>query len=107
MKNKYIRLLPLVSVIIVIVAFLVHKNHVSQRFFKEKANSTVIKRNNWQLRATEFYLRNGLRVDSTGIVPLDIKVGILFLKKQILENLIFTGKIILKDLKFYKVYEKM
>lgn len=75
MKSKYIKFLPIVIVVIAVVVFLVYNNHLNNRFYLEKVNSKVVKRSNWQLRTTEFYLKNGLRIDSTGILPLDIKVG--------------------------------
>ena len=73
--KKYIKFLPIVIVVIAILAFLVYNNKQNKNFYREKVNSTVVARNNWQLRATEFYLKNGLRVDSTYIMPLDLKIG--------------------------------
>ncbi|MGD1319007.1 hypothetical protein [Chryseobacterium sp. 2R14A] len=75
MNKKYIKFLPLVIAVIAISVYLVYANYNYARFSREKVNSKVVGRSNWQLRTTEFYLENGLQVDSTGILPYNIKVG--------------------------------
>ncbi|TPD69787.1 hypothetical protein [Flavobacterium microcysteis] len=40
-----------------------------------KFNSLIVERNNWQLRTTEFYMQNGLRIDSNAIYDFKLKLG--------------------------------
>lgn len=46
-----------------------------KKFYIEKVNSKIIKRNNWQVRTTEFYLENNLMIDSNRIYNFDLKIG--------------------------------
>jgi hypothetical protein len=92
MNNK-LRFLPLIAVFLILIIYLLYQNNLNQTFFYKSVNSTIIKRNNWQLRATEFYLKNGLRIDSTYITPFELKIGDSISKKA------NTGK--------FRVYRKI
>lgn len=61
-------------------------------FFESKVNSLIVKRNNWQVRATEFYLSNGLFLDSTYQNNHDLRIGDSIAKEA--------------NSSFYKVYRK-
>ena len=51
------------------------RNH--NKFYTSKINSLIIKRDNWQRRATEFYLQDGIQIDSSSIPgnELDLKLN--------------------------------
>jgi len=68
-------MLPLIIVAIGFVLFVIYNHRLNVKFTKLEVNSTVVKRDNWQLRTTEFYLQNGLRVDSSSINNFDLKLG--------------------------------
>ena len=70
-----LKVLPLIIVAIGFVLFVICKHRTNVKFTKLEVNSKVVKRDNWQLRTTEFYLQNGLRVDSTYIDNFDLKLG--------------------------------
>jgi len=46
-------------------------------FYSSKTNSLIIERDNWQRRATEFYLQDGIQIDSSSITgnELDLKLN--------------------------------
>lgn len=77
MKKKYniLRLLPMFIGLVAVIIFMVYNNNLNNKFINNSVNTVVVKKSNWQLRATEFYLKNGLRIDSTYIIPLDLKIG--------------------------------
>lgn len=70
-----LKVLPLIIVAIGFVLFLIYNHLLNNDFIRLEVNSTVLKRDNWQLRTTEFYLQDGLRVDSTYINNFDLKLG--------------------------------
>lgn len=70
-----LKVLPLIIVAIGFVLFVICKHRTNVKFTKLEVNSIVVKRDNWQLRATEFYLQNGLRVDSSAMNNFDLKLG--------------------------------
>ena len=70
-----LRMLPVIMVFIGFVIFVIYNHRLNNEFIILKVNSTVVKRDNWQLRTTEFYLQNGLRVDSNAIDNFDLKLG--------------------------------
>ena len=70
-----LKVLPLIIVAIGFVLFVIYNHRLSDKFTKLEVNSTVVKRDNWQLRTTEFYLQNGLRIDSTYMNNFDLKLG--------------------------------
>lgn len=107
MRRNYIKFLPIVIVVIVVVVFLVYNNHPNNRFYIEKVNSKVVKRSNWQLRTTEFYLKNGLMIDSTGILPLNIKVGDSISKEANTQKFNVYRKNRANKFKLHKVYKKL
>jgi hypothetical protein len=76
------RLIPLLILIVMSVMFILYNEGLNQKFVNEKAESIVIKRSNWQLRTTEFYLQNGLRIDSTYKNKFDLKIGDSISKKS-------------------------
>lgn len=69
-------------VLLGIIIFLLYNNNLNKKFFNKKVDDVIIKRNNWQLRTSEFYLENGLRIDSTYVMPLDLKIGDSISKKS-------------------------
>lgn len=72
--RKIIRFYPIAVIFgIFIYFYLVGKNN-NDTFFESKVNSLIVKRNNWQVRATEFYLSNGLFLDSTHRNNLDLRI---------------------------------
>lgn len=80
-----LKVLPLIMVAIVaicFVLFVIYNHRLNDKFTKLEVNSTVVKRDNWQLRTTEFYLQNGLRVDSNAIDNFDLKLGDSISKKD-------------------------
>jgi len=46
-----------------------------QSFFRSKINSKVASQNNWQGRAIEFRLENGLRIDSSALQKFPLEIG--------------------------------
>lgn len=68
-------LVPLFIVVSGVTVFLVYNIQLNKKFIQVEVNSIIIKRNNWQLRTTEFYLKNGLRIDSTFKDHFDLKIG--------------------------------
>ncbi len=81
-RFNLLRLLPMLIILVGIIIFLIYNDHLNNKFVRDSVNSVVVKKSNWQLRATEFYLKNGLRVDSSYIIPLDIKIGDSLSKKN-------------------------
>ncbi|UPZ15909.1 hypothetical protein [Flavobacterium humidisoli] len=74
-KINLFRISPLFIVISGVTAFLIYNNQLNKKFIQLEVNSILVKRNNWQLRTTEFYLQNGLRIDSTFKDNFDLKIG--------------------------------
>ncbi|WP_433833418.1 hypothetical protein [Flavobacterium anhuiense] len=68
-------LIPLFIVVSGVTVFIVYNIQLNKKFIQVEVNSIIIKRNNWQLRTTEFYLKNGLRIDSTFKDNFDLKIG--------------------------------
>jgi hypothetical protein len=80
-KVNYLSLIPVfLFIIILLTLHLCGRNNIN-KFIQQSINCKIVKRNNWQLRATEFYLQNGLRIDSSYIQPFDVKVGDSIAKK--------------------------
>ncbi|WP_428231942.1 hypothetical protein [Flavobacterium sp.] len=104
MKKKInpFRILPLFIVICGVAVFLVYNNQLNKKFISLEVNSIIIKRNNWQLRTTEFYLQNGLRIDSTFKDNFDLKVGDSISKKSNARSFIVYRK----ENGKYKFYKK-
>lgn len=73
--STILKVLPVTIVAIGFVLFVIYNHRLNVKFTKVEVNSTVVKRDNWQLRATEFYLQNGLRIDSSAGNNFDLKVG--------------------------------
>lgn len=76
---------------IFIYFYFVGKNN-NDKLYKSKINSLIVKRNNWQVRATEFYLSNGLFLDSTYQNNHDLRIGDSIVKEA--------------NSSFYNVYRK-
>lgn len=76
------KILPLFIVIVGVTIFITYNNRLNRKFIQSEVNSKIIKRNNWQLRTTEFYLKNGLRIDSTFKNKFDLKIGDSISKKS-------------------------
>jgi len=81
-KINVFRILPLFIVISAVTVFLMYNNQLNKKFIGLEVNSIIVKRNNWQLRTTEFYLQNGLRIDSTFKNNFDLKIGDSISKKS-------------------------
>ncbi|QLC67635.1 hypothetical protein LPB248_15375 [Flavobacterium sp. LPB0248] len=81
-KINLYRILPLFIIISAVTVFLIYNNQWNKKFIKLEANSIIVTRNNWQLRTTEFYLQNGLRIDSTFKDNFDLKIGDSISKKS-------------------------
>lgn len=82
MKKKLFRFTPLLIVIVGVIALVFYNNKLNRKFVNLEVESVIIKRNNWQLRTTEFYLENGLRIDSTYLNNFDLKIGDSISKKS-------------------------
>jgi len=63
MKKK-LKYLPIVMFILIFLFFGVHGQMSYNKFYESDLNHLVVERNNWQKRATEFYLENGVQIDS-------------------------------------------
>jgi hypothetical protein len=70
-----LKMLPRIIVAIGFILFVIYNHRLNGKFTKLEVNSIIVKRDNWQLRTTEFYLQNGLRVDSNAIDNFDLKLG--------------------------------
>lgn len=107
MKKKYnlLRLVPMLIVIIGVIMFLVYNENLNRKFIRLEVKSIIVKRNNWQLRTTEFYLENGLRIDSTYINNFDLKIGDSISKESNTEMFKVYRKNPLGKYQFYKKYE--
>jgi len=81
-KLSIYRLLPVLIVAIGFIIFVIYNHRLNDKFTKLEVNSKVVKRDNWQLRTSEFYLLNGLRIDSTYKNKFDLKVGDSITKKE-------------------------
>lgn len=81
-KQKAIRWFILLTLFfgMFIYFYWVGKNN-NDKFYKSKINSIITERNNWQVRATEFYLQNGLFLDSTYQNNYDLRIGDSIAKK--------------------------
>lgn len=64
------------------VMFILYNENLNRKFVNKKVESIIVKRSNWQLRTTEFYLQNGLRIDSTYKNKFDLKIGDSISKKS-------------------------
>lgn len=60
-KINLYRVLPLFIVISTVAVFLIYNNQLNKKFILLEVNSIIVKRSNWQLRTTEFYLQNGIK----------------------------------------------
>lgn len=80
-KIVTVKILPLVIAIVGITVFIIYNNRLDGKFIQSEVNSKIVKRNNWQLRTTEFHLKNGLRIDSTFKNKFDLKIGDSISKK--------------------------
>ena len=75
-KFTYQQFVILVCVIVFVFLFFYFRGRINDnKFFTEKINSKVTSRNSWQGRAMEFYLDNGLRIDSSALNEIDIQIG--------------------------------
>ncbi|MET3027640.1 hypothetical protein ABXT06_13255 [Flavobacterium sp. UW10123] len=74
-KINLYRVLPLVIIISAVTVFVIYNNQLNKKFMLLEVNSIIVKRDNWQLRTTEFYLQDGLRIDSTFKDNFDLKIG--------------------------------
>lgn len=101
-KITVLVILPVFIVVSGVTAFLIYNNQLNKKFILLEVNSIIIKRNNWQLRTTEFYLQNGLRIDSTFIDNFDLKIGDSISKKS--NTTIFM--VYRKENGTYKFYKK-
>lgn len=75
MIKKSLRFIPLLVVTIGVIAFIFYNAKLNGKFINSGFESIIVKRYNWQLRTTEFYLENGLRVDSNYVDNFDLKIG--------------------------------
>jgi len=50
------------------------------QFYKNEINSIIIKSSNWQVRTTEFYLKDGFQIHSS-FNSLDLQIGDSIVKK--------------------------
>lgn len=80
-KTLTSKILPLFIVILGITIFIIYNNLLNRKFIQTEVNSKIIKRNNLQLRTTEFYLKNGLRIDSTYKNKFDLKIRRFYFKR--------------------------
>lgn len=80
--GKINRLIPLLILVVMSVMFILYNENLNRKFVNKKVESIVVKRSNWQLRTTEFYLQNGLRIDSTYKNKFDLKIGDSISKKS-------------------------
>lgn len=81
MIKKAFRFIPLLVVTIGVIAFIFYNAKVNKKFISSGFESVIIKRDNWQLRTTEFYLENGLKVDSNHVNNFDLRIGDSISKK--------------------------
>lgn len=73
-EKKNLRIV-IVIIGISIVSFFYFRGKINRiKFYESKINSLIIKRDNWQLRTTVFYLKNELRIDSSTIETIDLKI---------------------------------
>lgn len=73
---------PVFFVLLLFLFFYLTGHDNQKKFYNEKINSKIIKRSNWQVRTTEFYLENNLRIDSNYIYNFDLKVGDSIIKEK-------------------------
>lgn len=82
MRKKIFRFTPLLIVIVGVIMFVFYNSKLNLKFVNLEVQSIIIKRDNWQLRTTEFYLENGLRIDSNYVNNFDLKIGDSISKKS-------------------------
>lgn len=76
MKAKYIWTVYPVLILLIFFGYKFYKNRQYNRdFFKKPVHSIIERRDNWQLRATSFYLNDGTRIDSSAMEKIDLHVG--------------------------------
>lgn len=73
--KKIIRFYPIAVLLGIFTYFYWSGKRNNDKFYKLKFNSLIVERNNWQLRTTEFYMQNGLRIDSNAICDSKLKLG--------------------------------
>ena len=80
-KKNIWRLYPiLIFVGIILFSYFQGKKYLN-RFYNNSLNNIIIKRNNWQIRATEFYFENGIYIDSTNTNRYNLQLGDSIVKK--------------------------
>jgi hypothetical protein len=84
-RKIFLKIWPILLLVGILSFFNIKGYYNYQRFYDESFNAIVIKRNNWQLRTTEFYLDNGIQIDSSGIpgYEFDLKKGDSIVKTQV------------------------
>lgn len=76
MKFRIIlKLIPLLLVGIILLYFHLRGSRNFRLLYSTQVNSLIIEKNNWQVRTTEFYLDNGLRLYSTYANNYDLMIG--------------------------------
>lgn len=102
--KKLFRLIPFLFVTLALITFLIYNHRLNQKFTNQEVESVIVKRNNWQLRTTEFYLKNGLRIDSTYQDNFDLKIGDSIFKKPNTRKFTVYRKDLFNKYHFYKNY---
>jgi hypothetical protein len=103
MKKRHLNFIPLLTFITILILFFIHNEHLNQKFIIKKINSKVLKRSSWQLRTTEFYLENGLRIDSTRLNNLNLKIGDSISKASNTKKFQIYRKNDLEKYEFYQI----
>ena len=80
-KKNIGKFYPVGVLVLIFIFFYFTGKENDNNFFSAKINSKIKTRNNWQIRATEFYLENGLRIDSTISNSIQLKIGDSIAKK--------------------------
>ncbi|MBA9074322.1 hypothetical protein GGR22_002489 [Flavobacterium gossypii] len=80
--KKLLRFYPVIVIFGIFIYFHLVGKKNNEKFYKSKVNSLIVERNNWQVRATAFYLSNGLKIDSSSLAEFDLKLGDSIVKQK-------------------------
>lgn len=96
---------PFLFIVGIFLFFFIEGKINDDRFFEQKINSKIVKSNDWQVRAIEYYLENGLRIDSSALNNFDLKIRDSICKKSKTWKFVVYRKNALGKYVFHKYYD--
>lgn len=99
--GKYIILI--VGPLFLVILYMAGKIN-NDKFYRVRINSKIVSRSIWRVKATGFYVENGLRIDSTAKNEIDIKIGDSIVKEPNSWYFKVFRENIKGDYVYYKIY---